>query len=152
MVERTKEAYKLWVTNKIDYARYMIITHDLAFFLGDDIELGQLIPCKDGKPLGRPPYYGCFVDNSYLNSPGLINYELCQEFQEAQSKVLFEGWEFFGISLPDCIVIRNKRKSLHFNGDGITTKSSIWLKTIEDLQKLGVYLTAEGQKRAGVEK
>ncbi|UKB81245.1 hypothetical protein [Chryseobacterium sp. MEBOG07] len=85
--------------------------NNYAAFLKEPTKLGMFVPTDEmGNILERPGYYSSFLDNSYLNHPGLINYENCIAYQKAESKLLFKGYRCLGLAtivLHDCETIED---------------------------------------------
>ena len=79
-----------------------------AEFLNLPIKLGMFVPVHEGFILSKPNYYESFLNNYYLDKPGLIDYESCHRYKKAEDNVLFKSfdvkedsyWEF-GISYKD---------------------------------------------------
>jgi len=83
-------------------------------FLKRTLTLGDFIPCKDGKPLEKPEYYDNW-DGEAVNPVDHTDYiQSLYDYQEAKSRVVFEGWEIVSNNKVICS-IRNRRFSLTYN-------------------------------------
>jgi len=60
-----------------------------ANFLSQPLKLEQFVPCKDGVPLENP------IDDLHWwkTTTDKERSKRCDEYQEAKTKVLFEGWK-----------------------------------------------------------
>ena len=59
--------------------------NNYAAFLKEPLKLGMFVPTDEyGYVLDRHCYYSSFLDNSYLNHPGLVNYENCITYQKSR--------------------------------------------------------------------
>ena len=108
--------------------------------------LGQFIACnKEGKPLEKPNGYDEWISkNEY---PGFVNFIPCKEYQEAQSKVLFEGWEVENNDTRlSNVWIKNSTKDRYFNFIEGKIANSMAFTTIESVSHLGLILTDNGIK------
>lgn len=114
------------------------------------LELGQFIPCLNGKPLEKPNS----SDDYYRDANGIAeNYlEALKEFETALSKVLFEGWKV----VEGTDTIQNGNIFIRFMKDNITDCTGYDPKitrfyaysytTIESIAHLKLILTKEGEK------
>lgn len=64
-----------------------------AEFLNLPLKLGMFIPMHEGNLLSKPNYYESFLNNYYLDQPGLIDYESCHRYKKAEDNVLFKGFD-----------------------------------------------------------
>lgn len=126
-----------------------------ANFLKTPLELGQFVPCKDGKPLPEPPK----IDhNSVSLSDSNDNDELWMDYITAQSKVLFRGFSIH--DRGECSKDNPLGGKWVSNGNcapfSYCTKSNVYPKewhwaainkeTIEDLVSMDLTLTENAIK------
>jgi len=87
-----------------------------AELLTSQPKIEHFIPCKDGKPLGKPRSLQCA---SEAGDYAEISTEI-EAYQEAESKVLWKGWEYSRISTNgEYFIIDHKEGVLHFKRDGV---------------------------------
>lgn len=69
-----------------------------ATFLKKTLTISMFVPCdENGNILEKPNYYSAFLNHYYLDKPGLIDYESCQAYKQAENNVLFNGFEMHDI-------------------------------------------------------
>jgi len=139
MTDFVLEQYKLFIEDKISSFDFRDKVWRYANFLKTPLTIGQFAPCDlEGNVLEKPPF---------LNSENDIQND-CQNWEEAQSRVLFEGFEVefkddfkLAITFESCtICFGTKRIYL-----GKTKENRIYnagiIETIEDLVKYNPQLT-----------
>lgn len=144
MVEYTLRdvGYQDHVTSFVQHCNF-------ANFLSRTPTLGDFIPCKDGKPLEDP-------ESTMMQGNGQVYYsasdEDFKEYEEAQAKVIFDGFEMFiDKKFPNIISLKHNGKYWDCFD---TTKPFEWvrhkkIKTIEDLIPIAL-INETGQKIAGI--
>jgi len=120
-----------------------------ANFLKQLLKLWMFVPCdEEGNVLKEPNYYSCFLDNSYLTRPQLINYENCVRYQKAKDRVLFEGW-----SLLDSEHITNGSYDidiLTWTFYRTNEGGGVGYEIIDDLTNYQLELTSTAEKEIGL--
>ena len=116
------------------------------------LELGQFIPCLNGKPLEKPECFEKYILSHKLHMHPSW-YTQCEEYETALSKVLFEGWKV----VEGTDTIQNGNIFIRFMKDNTTdctgydpkiTRFYVTSKTIiEDIAHLNLILTKEGKKK-----
>lgn len=138
------------INNIIDYAR----------FLSQPLKLEMFVPCdEDGNVLEVSEHYEEFARLNFTNEEipierRTLNYFLCEEYQKAKERCLFEGFKH-RILYDDDIVMNHdlqinlKTFSINLFTDGgvLSTFSG---NKIEYLVELGVTLTPTAIKQIGL--
>lgn len=122
------------------------------------LELGQFIPCLNGKPLEKPlkpiGYDKWKTGEGGADGIKCVVYQKAfQEFEQAEQKVLFKGWEYKhymwnkggGVKekLSPYIYCEAIKRRFHLNENAHNNLSN---KTIEDISHLNLELTEQGEK------
>ena len=113
-------------------------------FLLTKLSLGLFIPCdKEGKPLEKPENFSNWQEGMMITSDLStgIWYEECKQYQEAQDRVVFEGFtELYVLSKEASFYVKSPANTISFyKVDGV------WIAeyadaTIEDLCELGLII------------
>jgi len=111
--EASKQA-KSTVWNAYDLlVRYTADIKAICEFYSQPLALWMFIPCgEDGMPLKRP------VDNSNNHDEWCAYECLRQEYQAAEQRVLFEGWELKGNRSAAMYAVKSGDVSIGFYADG----------------------------------
>lgn len=113
-----------------------------TIFLNSDLNLGQFIACdKKGNPLEKPKYYDEWFkkfDTKWYTKP--LKDTFMEQYQEAESRVIFEGFKKATIHNSYQRIFNEKtRSNLTFGEKDIILNSRVVSK-ITDLVGLGIEL------------
>ena len=108
-----------------------------------DLQLGQFIPCKDGKPLEEPNDFKDYsFELSVKNGRSHLGWSKeCYEYQTAKEAVIFYGWRKDGLNnliTNGEMTIAFSENQISLTDDDLTPINT--MKTISDLIPFGVYL------------
>lgn len=128
-VENTKlEVSKVKETDsKVLYASYLSDIFNYADFLKQPLTLGMFVPCDEkGNIINEP--YNDGINDQYYNSA-------IDAYNEAKSRVLFEGFEFESKEhLEDFSILKNDKISFNYDDKYKTFEiGRFYFKNIEDL-------------------
>ena len=121
-----------------------------ATFLNQPLNIGMFVPSieVDGKweVLEMPKNFEATMKGNYFTSSKSELF-LLQQYQQYKDKVLFEGFE-----VKKNIYIRNGLLTTFFLRDNEIWEINRKFKTINDLIKYDITLTAKGQELSGLNK
>lgn len=120
------EYVKLQSENNKSCVQFENDCYNYANFLSQKLELWMFVACdENGKPLAKPKNYDAWVRKE-LNVPYDLDLSKYEQFETAQSKVIFEGFDKCDRNeFVNCIY--NKDLDIHIDAD------FKHYKTIEDL-------------------
>ena len=115
------------------------------YFITQPISLGQFIACdEDGNVLKKPENFNAWSLDMILPAPlgCSVWYGVCEQFQDAQERVIFKGFVKEGLYL---LKSDTRQKIMMWSKNGwIPCRSN--LKTLEDLTHLKLELTDNALK------
>ncbi len=119
-----------------------------AYFLNKRLELNMFVPCdKDGNILEKPKKYNNWINYNYSGTDiGFEDEKLCRQYQKAELKVLFKGFNFKG-EINDVFVLKNCDFNLLFS---IKSKFFINHMRIECLVFRDLILSKTAKKQLGL--
>ena len=130
----TTTEFVLWITRYIDPSRSkvdeFVIVLMYARLMQTPSSLQIFVACKDGEPMQEPGSAPIYTHSK----------DYILEYQQAQKKVLFEGWAYY---LPDEIItnpkLMNGSQIIEITEKGWVTEKDwridVKTKTIEDLAR-----------------
>lgn len=138
-----------YVSESKNYERGCKILFAWKEFLKQPLKLEMFIACgKDGKPLEKPELYEKYILSHKLDLPDSHRARL-KEFQEAEKKVLFEGWWLEETRNKGNIIARNQKgETITFwVDDKIYIRGGAIVKTIESIAHLELPLSEAGKQQ-----
>lgn len=96
-----------------DYYHEILISYgkmkNYAKFLKQSLKLEMFVPCDDeGEPLEEPDFFSGEYDENGYGDVDKYQYKLdVKQYQKAQEKVLFKGFEVEESELGGCLLIYN---------------------------------------------
>lgn len=108
--------------------------HPHAKFLQQTPTLGMFVPCdEEGNVLEEPEKYNDWLKFKNKYEYGEFYTKKCKQYQQAQQRVIFEGWELAKKEEGSIKIVNKEKERIYFFNDGTIIYNNKIIKTIEDL-------------------
>ncbi len=133
------------VKSQLEYLNCYKLIRNYANFLKQPLTLGMFVPCDEhGNVLEEPKHNGNPLDIRY-------NMSLCEKYQQAKERCLFEGFEMYcnnAVTDNEISVVFTKSGGILLDRNYETHVENIGcVNKIEDLVQYNLTLTATAQKQ-----
>ena len=133
MTDFVIEAEKIVTLKCWAFGTFYLNTIDHAKFLQQTPTLGMFVPTdKEGNVLEKPIWRSRYLAGAspFMNIDEILT---CQQYQQAEQRVIFDGWEFLKKSEGGTTLINEEHGLIWFYYDGNIQFKGELIKTIEDL-------------------